>query len=368
MKKIILIIILVIVGILLGTNIISDNNIMSEQQGKTITIILDEPENILTERLKKYFKGSTHPTGMTFYEVDLNKKHDNIILKVADSSIKFDYPLDIMISMSSIRKANNISFSFAISEDGKTIHQKAKDNMYKILKQITDAGWKRYIHPGHPRISGKEAFTIQKDDRIIGVPTLDESYLMNFEEWFTSATYNWEFYYKDEAYMNVTLHRQGSDKDIKEPGGYFLSIDIESTEAYWRTNFKKEDRDNWQALMPVVIVKGKGWRKEAEEKVINLGYHIDKEYEDAPATKGIFKKQTKQDNLKKEEQDLIINAGSLCPKSGLWEGFLPLGHKYTDLVLESKYRVVYCAKNVHIIGMGLPEKGNNDLMWKWRSE
>ena len=342
---------------------------MSEKEiGKTIKIILDEPETVFRERIKKELNIKDHPTGMTFYKMDFNDKSDHVILKVGDSSIKFNYPLGIAVRMSKIRKVNSFDFSFGLDAESTIMHGDAKDNMYKILKQITDAGWKRYIHPGHPRISGKEAFTIQKDDRIIGVPTLDESYLMNFEEWFTSATYNWEFYYKDEAYMNVTLHRQGSDNDIKEPGGYFLSIDILSLEVKARRNFKNKDRDNWQALMPTIVEKDKFWRKESEEKVISLGYHIDNTYEDSPFAKGIFKKQTKQDNLKKDDEDLIINAGSLCPKSGLWEGFLPLGHKYTDLVLESKYRVVYCAKNVHIIGMGLPEKGNNDLMWKWLSK
>jgi hypothetical protein len=82
MKKIILIISILIVGILLANNILKDNNTMSDKQGEIITLILDEPENIFKERLKKYFKGSTHPTGMTFYDYDFNDKKDNIILNV----------------------------------------------------------------------------------------------------------------------------------------------------------------------------------------------------------------------------------------------------------------------------------------------
>ena len=68
MKKIILIISILILSALLTISIINkDNTNMSEKEiGKTIKIILDEPETVFRERIKKELNIKDHPTGMTF--------------------------------------------------------------------------------------------------------------------------------------------------------------------------------------------------------------------------------------------------------------------------------------------------------------
>ena len=342
----------------------------------TFTIKLNESLESYKERMGKILNIDKHPAGVSWYEIDFDfqneesKNNTYIEVEVGDSHLKFDYPIDIMISVSSLPKVDDFSLSLGIGSTSKTTHEEAKAKMYEILEKIVDDGWKRYIVLSDPRICGKEALSIQKDVDLSGLIGLDENYFMNFEEWFSMSTYNWHFYYKNEALMYVTLHRQGGDNNLNKPGGYFLSIDIKSVETAIKNGFKPEERYNWRELYLKNLPRNNQFRIEAEEDAIAKGYHICTDYEDAPRNKGILPPLRKNEIVpqKQKAPSIIIRSGELCPKSGLWQAFLPPSHQKAHLIAQSNAHTIHCAKDTHILKFGLSPEDEAQVRWKWIAE
>jgi len=273
----------------------AQGKIMSQKtEGKRITLILDEGEAVFEKRMAKELSTERYPIGATFHEftfpnMNISPKNNKMILKVAKSSLTFEYAMGYTVFMADTRKVNDISMKLGMGEgkDGVT-HEKAKEHMYAILEQIMDSGWKRYIDNSNPRICAKEALLAEHYDSNLSGVGLDPNYFMNFEEWFFISTYHWNFFYKNEALMDITLHRQAADKDLAKPGGYFLSIDVKSVENSLRSNFKPEERDDWRALWMKELPRYQAFRPKAETDAIAKGYHICTKHEEAPFDIGIL--------------------------------------------------------------------------------
>ena len=350
-------------------------NMTNKDNGKTVTLILDESEKDFEQRMAKELSSENYPIGATFYKykfpnMNISPKENKIILKVADSILTFEYAMSYAVRMAHIRKCNNISMSFGMGEGkGGVMHEQAKDHMYEILEQITDAGWKRYISISDPRICGVEALKIKSEIGLVTILGLDENYFMNFKEWFSISAYHWNFFYKNEAFMNVALHRQGADKDLEKPGGYFLSITVTSVEHDLRSNFKPEERNNWRELWLKELPRYQKIRVKSEKDAIAKGYHICTNHEDAPSDLGILPPANKGEILpSKKEEPIIIRSGSLCPKSGLWQAFLPQDHPKAKLISQSNSHTIHCAKGTHILKFGLSPEDEIQVRWKWIAE
>jgi hypothetical protein len=376
MKTVKIIIAIVSIGLISWQVYVKGMTMNSKDNGKTVTLILDEKEDVFKKRMAKELSIEDYPMGMSFHEfnfpnMNFSPKENKIIVKVADSSLTFEYAMGYMVSMAHIRKANNISMSFGMGEGkGGVMHEEAKARMYEILEQIVDAGWKRYISMSSPRICGEEALWTELLDSNISGVGLDPNYFMNFKEWFSISTYHWNFFYKNEAFMDITLHRQSADKDLEKPGGYFLSIDIKSVEHVSRSNFKPEERDNWRELFLKELPRWRAFRPEEEKDAIAKGYHICTNYEDAPRNIGILPPPTKDETVlnKQETPSIIIRSGALCPKSGLWRAFLPPNHPQVKLIEKSNAHTIHCAKGTHILKFGLSPEDEAQVRWLFISE
>ncbi len=368
MKKKLILLAIVIISILTWKSL-GKGIEMQKKEEKNYTFILNEKVDQFNHRMKDKFSSEKYPIGTTFNKMNFHKQ-GTVELKVADSSLKFENPIDFWAGIGSTQKLDDISFSLGMSKNSTTSHEEAKAHMYEILEQIVDAGWKRYLYASDPRICGKEALTIRKDVDLSGLIGLDENYFMNFKEWFSLSTYHWYFYYKNEALMDVTLHRQAADKDLAKPGGYFLSIDVKSIEASFTHGYSPEKRLNWRKIREDQLEIYKKTRIEMEKEALDKGYHICTDYEEAPFNKGILPPVKKGETVpqKQKEPSIIIKSGELCPKSGLWQAFLPQGHPKAQLIAQSHSHTIHCAKGTHILKFGLSAEDEAQVRWKFISE
>ena len=342
----------------------------------TVTIKLNESLEAYKNRMGKILNIDNHPAGVSWYEINYdyeNKEHrknTHVLLEVGDSVLKFDYPLQSMISVFELPRVSSISLSLGLTSEKSPTNELAKEKMYEILEQIVDAGWKRYIDGSAVRLCGKEAFRVQKDHSILMKPYLDVNYFMNFEEWFSINTYHWEFFYKNEALMDVSLHKEHSGNDPHAQSGYFLSIDVKSVEEDLRSNFKPEERNNWRELWLKELPRYHQFRVKAEAEAVAKGYHICTKHEDAPFDNGILPPQSKEEeqNSTQKEKTLIIRSGELCPKSGLWMAVLPPSHPKAKLIQHSNAHTMHCAKGTHILKFGLSSEYEADIRWVFLSE
>ena len=261
---------------------------------ETITMILDEPAEEFDERLGSFFTGSTHSTGLKPLYLDLKKGSNRIELKVGDGSVVFDNPLGISVYMDKFKKINHIFFHFGISKEGKTPHRQARDTIYKILKDISDAGWKRYLDESSVRLCGRDVLEYNANKHGRAPVNWDENYILTDEEWFKYTYYNWEFYYKNLGFLEIKLDREGLDRSMEGSDGYYLSIQISSTDNTFRyTHRKEEDRNNWKELYKQEIPRFNKMRDKDEKEAIAEGFRICDEYVEPLMNFGIFDENEK---------------------------------------------------------------------------
>ena len=358
MKKIFLIIVSLWIVIWISPKIyslIQKGALMNE----TIIMVIDEDIKDFNERLGSYFKGSTHETGLKFLKLDLDEKSNSIELKAEDSSVVFDSPLGIRVVVDEINKINDFSFSLGLDSQRKMSHDDAIKKMYLLLKQITDAGWRRYISRSSPRICGEEVLTYRKSNFGQGYMVLDDTYQMTLEEWLSMSTYSWSFYYKNIGFMDLNLHREGLNSSIIGNDAYFLEVQISSVENSERENYrKKEDKDNWKVLVGKNLKREENQRIEREEKAIKDGFHICTEYMDCPISRGVLpgEKDTGEDN---------ISENITCTKTGYWQSYvasseaLPQLTKREGTILFYNAGVVFLEKDEEL------SKINNLLRWRF---
>jgi len=293
------------IGLLIVIVIIWINNRLNEgiiKPNETIKIILDEDEKDYRKRFMDGFSLDTHKTGLKYYKIRL-KESNHIELIAGDSSVTFDYPLSVNIAIDELKKVNDFDFSLGLSPADTMTNEEARDVIYKILKQLTDAGWKRYISGDYVRISGAEVIKHKKDSMLSGTPDLDEKYVLSWEEWFSMPNYLWSFYYKDKGFLTVRLLREGVSRSFMQKDGFLLSIEVESVENSLRNNVRVlegEKREEWKKLWLKELDRTKNFRLKNEEKAIKAGCHIDYTFEDAPSEKGIF-------DLSKERNESTLN-------------------------------------------------------------
>lgn len=356
-KRIILSLLVIGLSLLAYTSIAKDSKKMTIEN---INIIVNEEEKDFFNRNKKYLNRGNHPTGVTFYKIDTNEKYNTVTLNVGDSKIKLDYPLSVRTPMNKIRKVRNVSISLGIGLGGKTSHKIAKDRMYDILKNFRDDGWNRYIRAFDPRIKGKEVLQARKDLDELSIP-LDDEYIMNIEEWLNLRTYEWNFYYKDEAEIQITLHREGTNHDIKGSDGYYLSMQLITVEEILQMNHRKQNVRDRSTFTQVYLKNNKRKRKEKEEKAVKLGYKIDTDYKNAPYDIGIFKDY-------KAPEELYMKSNEVCQKSGLWESILPLKHKKILDLHKSEYREYICKKGSIMPEIKFLEEDKDLIKWRFLGE
>lgn len=257
-----------------------------------VEIILEESEESYVNRVGKllYTKHDKNYK-LTNHKIKFDGREGSILVRVADSSLEFKYPRSLMVTTDwreKVRKVNSFYFTLDLTPQGRIKNREARSRIYEILKELRDVGWKRYISSSSSRISGKEVYAYNKEPNIYDQVSLDDKYILSDEEWMSLTSYDWKFYYKDKAYLDVSVYREQKGREIDLDDGYFITVNVETIAESEKSNFEPHERYRWKELYPALLEKDKGFREETEKQAIEKGYHIDYQYEDSPLNRGIF--------------------------------------------------------------------------------
>lgn len=227
--------------------------------------------------------------GVTFYAVDWpDSSQGTVVIKNQKSEVRLDTALGVSGSFDKAHADEGIydySISLGIPPRNNVTHDQARLQFYEMLKRIQQAGWKRWIFPENPRLSGGEAvrYRLVKDQ---GVDSLDPSYVPSLEDWMKLADMtSWRFYL-DGVYMDVQMSRDSKRMRVDEPGAYFVKIELEGYANYWRNAFNEQDRPHWRDLFPGLQRQMRAERAAAEQKLKVQGYSIDISYRNPDETAG----------------------------------------------------------------------------------
>lgn len=171
--------------------------------------------------------------------------------------------------------------SILFGPSGTYSHQQAQNAFFALLNTIQTAGWKREIGAAHPRLAGRDALVYSQ--LVEGLYSNDATYVPTFEEWMQLKDgTRWKFY-ANGVYLSLLFRRDSTQMDPDKPGAYFVTMTLQSRNAFERQHFKpgSEERMNWTTLYPSIRQNRKSQRAAKEAQLVTeKKYRIDTTYRD----------------------------------------------------------------------------------------
>ncbi|MCR8717878.1 hypothetical protein NVV30_04130 [Pseudomonas syringae] len=171
---------------------------------------------------------------------------------------------------------------FEVPED--PLHTEAESKFYELLTSLQNAGWKRYIRLGEPRISGAEISKFDTVNEVLGRPVMtgpwsDPTIRLPEELWRSMPIFSdWSFYRGNE-YLTVSVQREDSEKDSSKTGTYLFTLTFKSEKRFFSEYFDHSDRNRIKELLPDLLKKLASQRATAESRLKEMGVAIDERYQ-----------------------------------------------------------------------------------------
>ncbi|GBH21212.1 hypothetical protein PHA47_28470 [Pseudomonas syringae pv. actinidiae] len=171
---------------------------------------------------------------------------------------------------------------FEVPED--SLHTEAESKFYELLTSLQNAGWKRYIRLGEPRISGAEISKFDTVNEVLGRPVMtgpwsDPTIRLPEELWRSMPIFSdWSFYRGNE-YLTVSVQREDSEKDSSKTGTYLFTLTFKSEKRFFSEYFDHSDRNRIKELLPDLLKKLASQRATAESRLKEMGVAIDERYQ-----------------------------------------------------------------------------------------
>lgn len=163
-------------------------------------------------------------------------------------------------------------------------HESQKKFVYGIIAKLQSSGWRRFIYPYDPRISGQEVLKLHDSETVMGVivmnhPWFDPDVELSLEQWLSiKSLYEWCFVDDHDNHLRLFVQRSNSTSDPKNKGTYLVTIQIDSEQSFWMKEFEEKDKPNWATLLPKKLDAFEVQRKLIEKKAIKEGIIIDTNY------------------------------------------------------------------------------------------
>lgn len=170
-----------------------------------------------------------------------------------------------------------------------SLHTDAESGFYKLLTSLQNAGWKRYIRLGEPRISGTEVKKFSKTDEVLGRlvltgPWSDPAIRLSDEIWRSMPSLSdWSFYRGNE-YLTVSVQREDSEKEPSKRGTYLFTLTFKSEKRFFSEYFDYSDRERLNELLPDLLEKLASQRAISEGRLKEMGVAIEESYQDPRIT------------------------------------------------------------------------------------
>ena len=203
-----------------------------------------------------------------------------------------------------------IDLNSGISASELIRHREAYDLWVKLMKQIQDSGWQRYIYLSSPRLTGKDAIRYFQDEENFGLGYItDPGAVPDFDTWYAVIIQGGFIvnFHLDGVRMTILFDATVKDQEdlddinktlsFKEWGQYMMRIEFNNLRMRMREQMyltflegikdeklslaKQEDIANnmtkyWPRYRDIELAK----RKKEEAMLVSKGYKIDEGYQD----------------------------------------------------------------------------------------
>ncbi len=274
------------VGLVLMVHYVPANsaNISGSDMSKAVTVIqLGDPKN--SDLSGTNASVDRHPAGMNFYQHDWNPGALGI---VKFENGKHEFVVDNVYSAIGMEDADvpggisQWNINFGVSPDDAVTHEAALKKMMAFFASLREHGWKRYIEPDDPRLTGKQAWEYSKQQSLY---SRDSTYIPTIEEWTNDVESRprWKFY-ADGVYIEVSITESNMGGFVGKTT-YLITALVRNEHDFYGVRYfykNKEKVHNWKSLISDELKKYHESRVKTEEVLKSKGYTIDTAYQDPP--------------------------------------------------------------------------------------
>ncbi|MET0320825.1 MAG: hypothetical protein ABW069_08920, partial [Duganella sp.] len=174
----------------------------------------------------------------------------------------------------------NFSINAGISSSDLISHDEARKRFIFILKTIRNAGWKRFLDEGDPRLTGRDmlGYILNQSP----ASSMDADYEPTFEEWMKIPSRTTWSFYANHIYLSVDFSREPTLLNPEKPGAYLVTFTVNSENNHYKSYVEPRDKKNWKNALPAQLAALPSMREKAEAELRAKGFKIDETYEDPP--------------------------------------------------------------------------------------
>jgi len=247
----------------------------------TMKIKVGEPGAQFLQRNHLDSRGNVdrQPAGLNFHKHRWGTTNPGMMY-VEHGTHSFEIPHAVSITgTEDAEKLEEGIYSFSIragiTSADYILHNEARIAFITLLQTLAQAGWKKALRYGAPRLTGEQAFRYYlEEDPYIALPI---DYIPTLAEWMRIKNGSW-YLYADDLFLDINMHRDSERMNPQEPGGYLLSFSLYGREERGRKQVRPADRDQWQTLWVDMLKNLKKKRYAIERELIEKGYTIDTGY------------------------------------------------------------------------------------------
>lgn len=247
------------------------------------SIRLGESAASFLQRYPAGIKVNRQPAGLDFYSKDWGSYPYGHV-KVEHGRFSFTLPHVTGIRTSEdqdeFKAEGFIDYTVyaVLSDSDKLSHQEARDKIYGLLRGLRESGWQQLIEPGDPRLQGRERlmYTLQTSN----LNGLDADYVPTLTEWMQLQDRTPWRLYVDGVFLEMVFDRDAQLMDPDKPGSYLLTINLQTTNEYFRRFVEPKDRLKWKTTLPSILKDVASQRAKQESLLKAKGAVIMESYVD----------------------------------------------------------------------------------------
>ena len=284
------ILILSVTGCDTDTNTEENSKMNSNISSQPLVFTVGEKPVDFVQRMKNIGQSigvDRQPAGLNFYTIDA-PQGTRKIARIEHGPYSFEIPPVMgFMGVESMRLPELgiklLDFTFVRKDDGqKNTHEQAREFFIGYIKMLANLGWKRFISPSEPRISGPQSYQYMLEDDHYYVPDLTvEPSLKTWKA--MENTHIWTLY-ADDLFMDIKYRREqdpsDKNKTPNESAYYIFSLEITTKDEFAKGYMDFENRNTWKQHWADEIKPLKVLRYKIEAELMDKGYVIDKDYLD----------------------------------------------------------------------------------------
>jgi hypothetical protein len=285
-----LLLILSVTGCDTDTNKKESSRMNGNESSQPLVFTVGENPTDFIQRMKNIRQPigvDRQPAGLNFYTMK-SQQGTRQVARIEHGQYSFDIP-PIMKYMGTEDAdlpelgIKLLRFTFVRKDDGqKNTHEQAREFFIGYIKMLADLGWKRFISPSEPRLSGPQSYQYMLEDDHYYVPDLTVE--PSLKTWKAMENSHIWTLYADDLFMDIKYRREqdpsDKNKTPNESAYYIFSLEITTKDEFAKGYMDFENRATWKQHWASEIKPLKTLRYKIETELRDKGYTIDTSYQD----------------------------------------------------------------------------------------